>query len=221
MVEGVENLNLKKRGRFCGRAGAISTGVGVEWLESGEDWVGGIGDVAHGAALSVVFPVVLLASFLVPGVAVDLLAESAEVVIVFVVEVEFGPFAFLSVEAVGGGAEADGGAATLEVVDECISLVVGEGHEAGVEEEKVGFFKGFDVGDGGAAAFDVAVFIDAEEDGAFKTVMLGENFGDEGAGFFRAVFVVVCDEDDVLALSGAFSAFEGERCGHGEGGGGY
>lgn len=188
--------------------------------DAGEDGVAGVGGGRHPTAFFVILSVVVLAAFFVPGVAVDLLAKAAEVVVAFVIEVELGPFAFLAVEAVGGGAEPDGGAATFEVVGEGIGLLIGERHEAGVEEKEVGLLENLDIGDGGASGFDVAVLIDSKEDGAFKSVVFREDFGDERAGFLRAVLVVVCDKDDMLAFAQAFGAFKGERCGDGDGGSG-
>ena len=162
-----------------------------------------------------------LAACLIPGVAIDLLAEAAAVVVASVVEVELGPLTFLAIEAMGGGAEPDGGASTLEVSDKGVGLIIGELHEAGVKEEEVGFLEDVDVRDGGAAAFDVSAFVHSEKDGAFEAVMLGEDLGDERAGFLRTVFVIVGNEDDVFAFARAFSAFVDERRGGEEAGGGH
>ena len=188
-------------------------------LDASENGV--LADTGNGAAHFVVGAVVALALCLVPGVAVDLLAKAAVVVVAFVVEVKFGPLPFLSVEAMSGGAESDGGAAALVVIDEKIGFFVGEAHEAGVEEEEVGGFESFHAGNGFGAGFDVAVFIDAEKDGAFEAVMLGEDLGDERAGLFGTVFVVVGDEDDVFAFAGAFGAFINKRRGGEEADGGH
>ena len=65
-----------------------------------------------------VLAVVALTALAMPGVAIDLFAEAAEVVVAIIVKVELGPLAFLAVEAMGGGAQSDGGAAAFEVGDE-------------------------------------------------------------------------------------------------------
>ena len=66
-------------------------------LDAGEDGV--FADAGNGSAHPVVGAVVALATCLIPGVAIDLLAEAAEVVVASVVEVELSPLTFLTIEA--------------------------------------------------------------------------------------------------------------------------
>ena len=80
-------------------------------------------------------------------------------------------------------------------------LVIWEVEEAGEDDHEVGFLQGFEAFDIGGAGFDFALFIDAEEDGAFEAVVLGEDACEGWACFLGAVFVVGCDEDDVFTFS--------------------
>lgn len=172
-AEGVEDLDVQKRGGTSGWSGKVSSRISMEGRDTGENRVGHSLDGGHAGSFFVVLSVVVLATLFVPGVSVDLLAEAAEVVVAFIIKVELSPFSFLTVEAVSGGAESDGGAAALVVIDKGISLVIGKSHETGVEEQEVGLLENLDIRNGGSASLDVAIFIESEEDSAFETVVLG------------------------------------------------
>jgi hypothetical protein len=49
------------------------------------------------------------------------------------------------------------------------------------------------------------LLIDAKENSAMKTMMLGKDACHHGQGLFAAVFLICCDENDMLALSWTFS----------------
>ena len=53
---------------------------------------------------------------------------------------------------------------------------------------------------------DFALFVDPEQHGAIKAVMLAQDSRHHGHGLFAAVFLIGGDENDVLAFAGALSA---------------
>ena len=75
-------------------------------------------------------------------------------------------------------------------------------------DHEIGGLEGFKAGD---IIVDVRIDfaglrIDGEEDGTLEAMMLGENLAELRQRFFGAVFFIAGDEDDVLALAGAFAA---------------
>ena len=200
-----------------GEVGAGNPVVGAGVAEgivsdAGEDDVGLlIRDDLDTGALRVVLAVVTD-----PGIAEDLVSEAVFVSLDLGFEIIFcvggigGNF-----EGVGRGAKADNGAATVEVRDDVIHLFAGEIEETSEDDEEVCALESLQAGDVGDAGLDVAVLVDAVEDGAFETVVFGQDPGEGGAGFLGAVFVVAGEEDDVLACAGAGVAFVDERGGLG------
>ena len=109
------------------------------------------------------------------------------------------------VERVRRGAQAHHGATRFEVVVDQLHLGVGQVSEARGYDHEVGIGEGLEPGD----ILEVVRVDDTghggvlrkEHDG-FETVALGEDFGELGQGFFRAVFFVAADEYDALAVTG-------------------
>ena len=62
----------------------------------------------------------------------------------------------------------------------------------------------------GHRGIDKAVLVHTEEHGAIEAVALRKDLGEHRQGLLAAVFLVSCDEDDVLAFSRALAAFVGQ-----------
>ena len=57
---------------------------------------------------------------------------------------------------------------------------------------------------------NLALVVQRKENRALEAVALAEDLGEHGQAFLTAIFLIAREQDDVLALSGAFLAFIGD-----------
>ncbi len=137
-----------------------------------------------------------------PSVSENLVAEAFFEFLALILEAVVGVFfACRDFEGVGGCPESNDGTAAIDVVGDVFHLVIGEIEEAGEDDHEIGCLEGFETVDGGGPGFDEYLLINAEANGGFETVVLGEDAGKSGAGFLGAILVVRGDEDDVLSAA--------------------
>ena len=129
----------------------------------------------------------------------------------FFVEVGFGGIVFVA-EGVGRGAESDDGLAGFGVVEDRLELGIGEVAETGEDDHEVGGFEGFGAGEVvGGVGVDVAIFVEAVEDGDAAVEFAEEDAGEHRHGLFGAVFLVAGDKDDVgFGVLKYFHSYKGE-----------
>ena len=138
-------------------------------------------------------------------------------------QAELGPFEVaglrIAAEGVGRGAEADDRFAGVEELGEIRELVVGELAEARPDDHEVGRVELLGAGDVLLKVrIDVAaVRVDREKDDTIETVFLAEDLAEHGHGLLGAVFLVAGNENDLLAVGGAFLRRQVETVGGGEG----
>ena len=113
----------------------------------------------------------------------------------------------------GGGTQTGDRSAFIQIVDDRLHGLVIRGEEADEEKKHVGILQDFRSGDFGGTGLDVPIVIQPEKHGALEPVTLGQNPSKRRAGLFPPVFVIACNEDDVLTLAGAGFTLVDQRVG--------
>ena len=118
-----------------------------------------------------------------------------------------------NLEGMGGGSQADNGAAAIQIIDDVDHLIVGEILEAGEDDHQICILQGLETGNVGLSGFEFAVVVDSETDRAGEPVMLRENASEGWKSFLGAIFVITGNEDEVFALSHPLGSFVDDRFG--------
>lgn len=221
--------------------GGVGGGIGrhaVEWLRHGQNLAGDrFADVAAGLHPSVLHAaqdgmrglvrhegdagalLVIRAVMPHPGLPEHLMAEAEFVIAALVVERILRVGRVLrNLEAVCGRAQADDGAAALQVVIEVLHLLRWEVLEAQEHHREVGRVERLDARHVRRIARDdfARVFVDAKQHSAFEALMFCQKPRQARQRLLRAILMVIRHEDDVLAFARPFGAFKYERSGGGD-----
>ena len=113
----------------------------------------------------------------------------------------------------GSGAQTRNRSAFVQVVDDWLHRLVVWSQEADEEEKHVRILHDFRPGDFGGTGLDVPIVIQPEEHSAFEAITLGQNSGKGRTSLFPPVFVIACNEDDVLTLAGSGFTLVDQRVG--------
>ena len=130
-------------------------------------------------------------------------------------------------EAVVAGPERDDRLPGVEVIHDVLLLVVGQGQEAGEEDDEVRQGEVLEAGDvvrlelrlpallgvDRHGRVDLALRIESEQHRAVKSVVFAQDPGHHRHGLLAAVFLVGRDQDDVPALAGSVTTGIGQPAG--------
>src|SRR5438874_55713 len=160
----------------------------------------------------------VLAMMADPGLAKDLAAKAAVPFLAVPGIARIGRALFEG-EGMSGRSHADNGPTRLDIIDNMFHLIIGQLAKASENNHEVRGLKRLQAGDiiSHVRVNRSVLGIDGEENGAFETMMIGQDFGELRQGFFGAVFLVAADQDNVLAFAGTVVAIEdnppiGRRC---------
>jgi hypothetical protein len=78
--------------------------------------------------------------------------------------------------------------------------------ESREDDHEVGLVQFLYAGNVVGSGLNLTLGIHAEDNRAFKPMMLGQNTGEGWEGFLGAVFMVACDKYEVFAFAGAIFA---------------
>jgi len=201
----VQNLTLRQNLAALDRMRHVAAGLYPHVLHAAQNRMRGLVRLEQQPrALFVVGAVVRH-----PRLAEDLAPEAAFVLIARLPMVlqEFGVRP-LDLEGMRRRAEADDGAAALEVVGDVLHLGVGEILEPEEDDQQVSRLERLEPGDVGAAGLDEAgLRVRREEHAALEPVMPRENPRQRGERLLGAVFVIAGQKHDVLPVAGALRSF--------------
>ena len=83
--------------------------------------------------------------------------------------------------------------------------------ESREDDHEIGLVQFLNAGYVVGSGLNLTLGVHAEDNRAFKPMMLGQNTGEGWEGFLGAVFMVACDEYEVLTLAGATLALVDKR----------
>ena len=102
-----------------------------------------------------------------------------------------------------GSAQPDDGPGPVQVSHEMFHLVSGPVLEPREDDHEVRVVQLLNTGHVIGSWLDLTLGIEAENHGALKAMVLGQDAREGRQGFLGSIFVVTGDEDEVLALAGA------------------